>query len=168
MQQNRSSAKKRLMFIQKEDYNYLAYSTIILLKVLDCTNEEKRFRDFRKIAYLVDFVNEGGEPSLFEEQRLADIYNKAQIKKKLLHHLIIVLKNRELISVSVNKSSQTIDLWLNKELIPGEFFDIEIFGNEIANVTELKRVMTLKVRSMPIKSLVKKIFDDNNILTWGV
>ena len=156
------------MFIQKEDYNYLAYSTIILLKVLDCTNEEKRFRDFRKIAYLVDFVNEGGEPSLFEEQRLADIYNKAQIKKKLLHHLIIVLKNRELISVSVNKSSQTIDLWLNKELIPGEFFDIEIFGNEIANVTELKRVMTLKVRSMPIKSLVKKIFDDNNILTWGV
>ena len=168
MQQNRSSAKKRLMFIQKEDYNYLAYSTIILLKVLDCTNEEKRFRDFRKIAYLVDFVNEGGEPSLFEEQRLADIYNKAQIKKKLLHHLIIVLKNRELISVSVNKSSQTIDLWLNKELIPGDFFDTEIFGNEIANVTEIKRVMTLKVRSMPIKSLVKKIFDDNNILTWGV
>ena len=156
------------MFIQKEDYNYLAYSTIILLKVLGCTNEEKRFRDFRKIAYLVDFVNEGGEPSLFEEQRLADIYNKAQIKKKLLHHLIIVLKNRELISVSVNKSSQTIDLWLNKELIPGDFFDTEIFGNEIANVTELKRVMTLKVRSMPIKSLVKKIFDDNNILTWGV
>ncbi|MFC5873246.1 hypothetical protein SAMN05443633_11281 [Chryseobacterium arachidis] len=156
------------MFIQKEDYNYLAYSTIILLKVLDCTNEEKRFRDFRKIAYLVDFVNEGGEPSLFEEQQLADIYNKAQIKKKLLHHLIIVLKNRELISVSVNKSSQTIDLWLNKEFIPGDFFDTEIFENEIANVTELKRVMTLKVRSMPIKSLVKKIFDDNNILTWGV
>lgn len=156
------------MFIQKEDYNYLAYSTIILLKVLDCTSEEKRFRDFRKIAYLVDFVNEGGEPCLFEEQRLADIYNKAQIKKKLLHHLIIVLKNRELISVSVNKSSQTIDLWLNIQLIPGDFFDTEIFENNIANVTELKRVMSLKVRSMPIKSLVKKIFDDNNILTWGV
>ncbi|MCS3531181.1 hypothetical protein [Chryseobacterium sp. JUb7] len=168
MKQNRSSAKKRLMFIQKEDYNYLAYSTIILLKVLDCTTEEKRFRDFRKIAYLVDFVNEGGEPSQFETQRLADIYNKAQIKKKLLHHLVIVLKNRELISVSVNKSSQTIDLWLNKELIPVDFFDAEIFENEIANVAELKRAMTLRVRSMPIKSLVEKIFNDNNILTWGV
>ncbi|QRY55935.1 hypothetical protein [Sphingobacterium siyangense] len=168
MQQNKSSAKKRLMFIQKEDYNYLAYSTIILLKLLDCTTETNRFRDFRKIAYLVDFVNEGGEPSRFETQHLADIYNKAQIKKKLLHHLIIVLKNREIISVSVNKKSQTIDLWLNKDAIPLDFFDIKMFENEMSNVEELKKVMTLKVRSMPIKSLVKKIFDDNNILTWGV
>lgn len=168
MQQNRSSAKKRLMFIQKEDYNFLAYSTIILLRFLDCTSEEKRFRDFRKIAYLVDFVNEGGKPSLFEEQRLADIYYKAQIKKKLLHHLVIVLKNRGFISVSVNKSSQTIDLWLNKEAIPVDFFDVKMFGSEIENVTELQRTLTARVRSMTIKNLVEKIFNDNNILTWGV
>ncbi|MBB2951180.1 hypothetical protein [Sphingobacterium sp. JUb56] len=156
------------MFIQKEDYNYLAYSTIVLLKFLDCTTEERRFRDFRKIAYLVDFVNEGGKPSIFEKQRLADIYNKAQIKKKLLHHLIIVLKNRELINVSMNKSSQTIDLWLNKELIPVDFFDANIFENEISNVAELKKTLTARVRSMTIKNLVEKIFNDNNILTWGV
>lgn len=168
MQQDRNSAKKRLMFIQKEDYNFLAYSTIILLKFLDCTTEAKRFRDFRKIAYLVDFVNEGGEPSAFEEKRLADIYNKAQIKKKLLHHLIIVLKNRELISVSVNKTSKTIDLWLNGNAIPKDFFDTKIFDNEIENVAELQKSLTTRVRSMTIKNLVEKIFNDNNILTWGV
>ncbi|AZA60092.1 hypothetical protein [Chryseobacterium indoltheticum] len=168
MQQNRSSAKKRMMFIQKEDYNFLAYSMIILLKFLDCTSEAKRFRDFRKIAYLVDFVNEGGEPSMFEEQHLADIYNKAQIKKKLLHHLIIVLKNRNLISVSLNKTSQTIDLWLNKEAIPVDFFDAKMFENEIENVAELQKTLTTRVRSMTIKNLVEKIFNDNNILTWGV
>jgi hypothetical protein len=156
------------MFIQKEDYNFLAYSTIILLKYLDCTTEANRFRDFRKIAYLVDFVNEGGEPSLFETQRLADIYSKAQIKKKLLHHLVIVLKNRNIIGVSVNETSQTIDLWLNKEKIPVNFFDVNMFENEIANVAELKKTFTTKVRSMAIKTLVERIFNDNNILTWGV
>lgn len=156
------------MFIQKEDYNYLAYSMILLLKFLDCTTETKRFRDFRKIAYLVDFVNEGGDPAIFETLRLADIYNKAQIKKKLLHHLIIVLKNRELISVSVNETSRTIDLWLNKEAIPVDFFDVNIFANEITNVAELQKNLTTRVRSMTIKNLVEKIFNDNNILTWGV
>jgi len=168
MQQNRSSAKKRLMFIQKEDYNFLAYSTLILLKSLDCTAETRKFRDFRKIAYLVDFVNEGGIPSQFDQQRLADIYAKAQIKKKLMHHLLIVLKNRNLITVSVNKSSQTIDLWLNFQEIPSDFFDLKMFEDEIKNVLELKDTLTIRVRSMSIKTLVEKIFNNNNILTWGV
>src|SRR5690606_4766235 len=138
MQQNRSSAKKRLMFIQKEDYNFLAYSTIILLKSLECTNEDKKFKDFRKIAYLVDFVNEGGIPRQFDPPRLADIYAKAQIKKKLLHHLLIVLKNRNLIGVSINTASQTIDLWLKKEAIPTDFFETPMFENKIRNSMELK------------------------------
>ncbi len=168
MQQDRNSAKKRLMFIQKEDYNFLAYSTIILLKSLDCTDETKRFRDFRKIAYLVDFVNEGGVPSEFEQQRLADIYANAQIKKKLMHHLLIVLKNRSLINVSVNQSTQTIDLWLNPKVVPNGFFDLNMFQSEINNVLELKKTLTTKVRSMTIKTLVERVFNDNNILTWGV
>ena len=168
MQQNSISAKKRLMFIQKEDYNFLAYSTIILLKSLDCTAETKKFKDFRKIAYLVDFVNEGGVPSQFERERLADIYANAQIKKKLLHHLVIVLKNRNLIGVSVNKSSQTIDLWLNYNEIPKDFFELKMFENESLNVRELRETLTTRVRSMTIKTLVERIFNDNNILTWGV
>lgn len=168
MQQNKISAKKRLMFIQKEDYNFLAYSTIILLKALDCTDETKKFKDFRKIAYLVDFVNEGGETSLFEQQRLADIYAKSQIKKKLMHHLVIVLKNKNFISVSLNEATQTIDLWLNKEQVPKEFFDDTFFEKEINNVKALRKTLTARLRGMTIKTMVEKIFNENNILTWEV
>ncbi|MCX8532165.1 hypothetical protein [Chryseobacterium luquanense] len=165
---NRNAAKRSLMFIQKEDYNFLAYSTIILLNSLECNCETKRFKDFRKIAYLVDFVNEGGNPSEFSEQQLVEIYQKAQIKKKLLHHLLIVLKNKNFIDVTINSSSKTIDLWLNKESIPKEFFNKEIFGKEIENVKMLKDNYTASLRRLTIKTLVEKIFNNNNILTWEV
>lgn len=168
MKNNRISAKRRLMFIQKEDYNFLAYSTLILLKSLDCTDDKKRFKDFRKIAYLVDFVNEGGTPSLFEQERLAQIYAKAQIKKKLMHHLIIVLKNKNLITVDLNGATQTIDLWLNKDKIPTDFFDNDFFAKEMNNAKVLKQTLTARIRGFTIKTMVEKIFKENNILTWEV
>ncbi|MNY45085.1 hypothetical protein D3C86_1801650 [compost metagenome] len=113
-------------------------------------------------------MNEGGIPQNFEQQKLADIYIKAQIKKKLMHHLVIILKNKNLISVSINQSSRTIDLWLNKNQIPPEFLDQRIFEKETQNVKDLRNAMTTGVRSITIAKLVEKIFKNNNILTWEV
>lgn len=165
--QNKNAAKKRLMFIQKEDYNFLAYNTIILLDTLGCTSESRKFKDFRKIAYLIDFINEGGDPTKFNEQQLAKIYSRAQIKKKLLHHLVVVLKNKKIIGVSVNGASRTIDLWLNRSAVPSEFLDEEFFSNEVTNINQLKAVLgTLKTFTM--KTLADKIFTQNNVITWEV
>src|SRR5690606_4625381 len=105
---------------------------ILLLDVLGCTSEARRFKDFRKIAYLIDFINEGGNPESFDQSELSRIYQRAQIKKKLLHHLLIILKNRKLIGVSVNGSTKTIDLWLNKESVPEDFLTAEFFNREIS------------------------------------
>jgi hypothetical protein len=165
--QNKNAAKKRLMFIQKEDYNFLAYNTILLLNVLDCTSETRRFKDFRKIAYLIDFINEGGNPKSFDQSELSRIYQRAQIKKKLLHHLLIILKNRDLIGVSVNRSTKTIDLWLNKKLVHEDFLTAEFFSREISNIHLLKNALgTFKGYTM--KTLSDKIFKQNNVLTWEV
>lgn len=165
--QSKNAAKKRLMFIQKEDYNFLAYNTIILLNALDCTSEAKRFKDFRKIAYLIDFMNEGGDPKQFDQSILSKIYARAQIKKKLLHHLVIILKNRRIIDVSVNATTKTIDLWLNADILPENFLQAELFTRENANVTELRSVLGT-IRSLTIKTLADKIFKQNNVLTWEV
>ena len=165
--QNKNAAKKRLMFIQKEDYNFLAYNTILLLDVLGCTSESRRFKDFRKIAYLIDFINEGGDPSCFDQSQLSKIYQRAQIKKKLLHHLLIILKNRKLIGVSVNASTKTIDLWLNKSSVPIEFLTAEFFNKEISNINSLKSALG-SFKGLTIKTLADKIFNQNNVLTWEV
>ncbi|MCX2485700.1 hypothetical protein [Pedobacter sp. MR2016-24] len=165
--QNKNAAKKRLMFIQKEDYNFLAYNTILLLDVLGCTSETRKFKDFRKIAYLIDFINEGGNPESFDQSELSRIYQRAQIKKKLLHHLLIILKNRKLIGVSVNGSTKTIDLWLNKESVPEDFLNAEFFSREISNINSLKSTLGT-FKGFTMKTLSDKIFKQNNVLTWEV
>ena len=38
------------MFIQKEDYNYLIYNLLLVLNYLECTEESKAFKDFRRIG----------------------------------------------------------------------------------------------------------------------
>jgi len=166
--QNKNSAKKRLMFIQKEDYNFLAYSTILLLNTLECTTETRKFKDFRKIAYLVDFINENGNPRTFDQSQLAIIYSRAQIKKKLLHHLLVVLKNKKIIEVSINGSSKTIDLWLNKGMVSTQFLDKFFFEREINNIIQLKVSVGANLRTLTIKTLADKIFTQNNVLTWEV
>ncbi|REA63418.1 hypothetical protein DSL64_02935 [Dyadobacter luteus] len=164
---NRSAAKKRLMFIQKEDYNFLAYNTIILLDALGCTSEEKKFKDFRKIAYLIDFINEGGDPSKFDQSQLSKIYSRAQIKKKLLHHLVIILKNKNFIGVSMNSTSHTIDLWLKKTEVSEGFLDKRMFNAELSNIKSLKSAVR-SLRTITIKTLADKVFADNNVITWEV
>jgi hypothetical protein len=162
---HRSDAKKRMMFIQKEDYNFLAYNLLLLLDTLDCSGERKTFKDFRKIAYLIDFINEGGEPDKFDQRQLSQIYSKAQIKKKLLHHLLIILRNKKMIGVSPNRTHRSIDIWINRGNIPESFLDKEVFANEINNILQLKKLV-YSLKTVNIRDLANKIFTNNNVLVW--
>jgi len=160
-------AKKRIMFIQKEDYNFLTYNLLILLYVLDCSNESKRFRDFRKIAYLIEFINSGANIEKYSKFELANIYSKSQLKKQLLSHLLLVLKNHNFIDISINKLHNSFDVWLKKDNIPADFFNLELFKSELNNIEELKqRVNSLK--TITAKTLVNDIFSSHNIITWEI
>jgi hypothetical protein len=164
---NKEAARKRIMFIQKEDYNFLTYNLLILLYTLKCTSSQKRFRDFRKVAYLVEFINSGGDISQYSRDDLANIYSKAQLKKQLISHLLVVLRNHNFIEVSINSVSKSFDIWLNLEKIPNEFFDNKLFRKEIENINVLKKHASF-LSIITVKTLVDKIFTSNNILTWEI
>lgn len=160
-------AKKRIMFIQKEDYNFLTYNLLILLNALDCSNESKRFKDFRKIAYLIEFINSGADIEKYSKFELANIYSKSQLRKQLLSHLLIVLRNHNFIDISINRTHNSFDIWLKKENIPSDFFDQDLFKSELNNIKELKqRITALKVTT--VKTLVDKVFSSHNIITWEI
>lgn len=160
-------AKKRMMFIQKEDYNFLTYNLLILLYTLDCIDESKRFRDFRKTAYLVDFINSGGNISDYSQNELAIIYYKAQLKKQLISHLLVVLRNHDFIGVSINTTYNSFDIWLNLSKIPEDFFNISFFENEISNINILKK-HARSLKTVPVKKLVDSLFTSNNVITWEI
>lgn len=164
---NKAFARKRIMFIQKEDYNFLTYNLLILLYTLKCTSSQKRFKDFRKVAYLIEFINSGGDISQYSRDELANIYSKAQLKKQLISHLLVVLRNHNFIEVSINSVSKSFDIWLNLEKIPNDFFDKKLFRKEIENINVLKKHASF-LSIITVKTLVDKLFTSNNILTWEI
>jgi len=164
---NKDSAKKRMMFIQKEDYNFLVYNTLLILDALGCTNESKQFIDFRKIAYLVDIISSNKNLDEFTQNDLASIYSKAQLKKKLLSHILIVLKNKKMLGVSLNRTRQSFDIWIEKENIPSNFFDEKLFQQEKENILQVKNNVRA-LNSSTIKTMVDKLFTSKNIMTWEI
>lgn len=167
MNRKKHLAKKRLMFIQKEDYNFLTYNFLILLNELNCTSENKKFNDFRKIAYLVEFISSNIKLEDYKQTELSNIYLRAQLKKKLLSHLILTLKNKEYLNVSLNTTHRTLDLWLNKEKIPSDFFDKDFFKHEILNIQRLKKIAKIAPKQK-LKTLIDNLYTNRGVLTWEV
>lgn len=156
-----------MMFIQKEDYNFLTYNLLILLYTLKCTSPDKKFKDFRKVAYLIEFINSGGDVTQYTRDELASIYSKSQLKKQLISHLLVVLRNHNYIGVSINTVNKSFDIWLNMEAIPTDFFDKKMFKKEIENINLIKK-QAVFLNRLTVKTLVDKLFTSNNILTWEV
>ena len=167
MNRNKQSAKKRMMFIQMEDYNFLAYNLLIFLDEMKCHSENTRFKDFRKIAYLIDFISGSANLDKYERFELSNIYLNAQLKKKLLSHLIITLQNRGFLDISLNTTHRTIELWLNKENISKEFFDKQKFQREISNIKKLKQEFKI-TKVSKLTSLVDELFKKRGVFTWEV
>lgn len=164
---SKQEAKKRIMFIQKEDYNFLTYNLLLLLKHLGATSKESKFQDYRKISYLIQFISTQSDFSNFSKEELALIYSKSHLKKQLLSHLILILKNKEFISVDVNYNRNSLDIWINEENIPDNFFDKTFFKKEIENIKVLKFELP-RLKVLTLKNVVDTIFTNNKVITWEV
>lgn len=164
---SKQEAKKRIMFIQKEDYNFLTYNLLLLLKYLGATSKESKFQDYRKISYLVHFISTQTNFSNFSKEELALVYSKSHLKKQLLSHLILILKNKEFISVDVNYNRNSLDIWINEENIPDNFFDKTFFKKEIENIKILKSELP-RLKVLTLKNVVDTIFTNNRVITWEV
>ena len=164
---NRDFAKKRIMFIPKEDYNYLIYNTLLILNELNCLSEATAFNDFRKIAYILDFINTNKAIAEYTQEELSSIYLKAQVKKKLLSHILIILRNNNYIGISINPRHQTFDIWMNKDNIPTDFWDDNLFILDREQFLALKKNVR-SLRLTTIKTLAQKLFGDKNVLVWEI
>ncbi len=164
---SKESAKKRIMFIQNEDYNFLTYNILIFLNTLGCTSKDKTFRDFKKIAYLIEFIANTSDINSYTPNELKIIYSRAQLKKQLISHLLVVLKNRKFIGLNINSTHKSFDLWVLKDNLPLDFFDKQLFKKEIENINGLKQ-LAYSLKTVPVKDLVYNIFTKNNVITWEI
>lgn len=145
---NKENARRRIMFIQQEDYNFLVYNLMLILIVNGNNSEKTSFHDFRKIAYLIEFVSSSRSIDSFTQDELGDIYSRAQLKKMLLSHVLIVLKRQGLIDVSLNATHQSFDVWINTDNLPLEFFDKNLFSTEVENIKKISRMVNRRDRNL--------------------
>lgn len=160
-------AKKRIMFIQKEDYNFLTYNFLLILKYLDANSKESKFQDFRKISYLVQFISTNTNFNEYDKHELSQIYSKSHLKKQLLSHLILILKNKNYIGVDVNYYRNSLDVWIIEDNIPKDFFDKKLFKKEIENIKLLKSQLP-RLKTLTLKTVVDNIFTKNQVITWEI
>lgn len=163
----KQEAKKRLMFIQKEDYNFLTYNILLILKHLDATSKESKFHDFKKISYLVQFISTNPNFKDYDKRELSEIYSKSHLKKQLISHLILILKNKNYIGVDVNFHRNSLDIWLIENNIPEDFFDKELFKKEIGNIKYIKSELP-RLKILTLKTVVDTIFTKNKVITWEI
>ncbi len=162
----KQEAKRRLMFIQKEDYNFLTYNILLLLKLLGATSSDSKFQDYKKIAYLIQFIAKPHFNS-YSNQDLGQVYVKSHLKKQLISHLVLILKNKNLIGVYFNVNRNSLDIWLIEENIPTGFFDGKLFENEINNIKILK-IELPRLKILTLKTMVDTIFTKNKVITWEI
>lgn len=164
---NKENARRRIMFIQQEDYNFLAYNFMLVLIASDCNSASKSFHDFRKIAYLIEFISTNRSIDSFTQDELGEIYSRAQLKKMLLSHVLIVLKRQGLIDISLNTRHQSFDVYINVHNIPSGFFDKNLFATEIENIKKINQVVS-RIRTTTIRNVVNTLFTSKNVITWEI
>ncbi|MGF1794277.1 hypothetical protein L4D21_27340, partial [Photobacterium profundum] len=108
-------AKKRLMFVQNDDYNFLCYIIIVTLDYFKCFNKKSSFKDFRKIAFIANII------FCRNKKDWNSIYYKSQITVRTLSTLIQAMENKGIIELSMNDKNKTVDIWLKKNETTNSF-----------------------------------------------
>lgn len=165
--------KKRLMYIQSEDFYFLTYNTVILLNTLNCIEGNRYLKDYRKISFLIDFISNPYYASFLkgkilnesDKRELTKLYSNGFIRQKEINKLFYTLDNRGLIHLTRKENSDILDVTLNKSKFPAEFFDGELFEVEIQNSMLVKNHIS-RLSSITLDTLKKKVFMDKGVKVW--
>lgn len=165
--------KKRLMYIQSEDFYFLTYNTIILLHVLNCTNGERFLKDYRKLSFLMDFISNPYFASFLEKDSLSNsdvreltrLYSNGILRLKEINKLYYTLDNRKIITLERKDNSDILNISLNESKLPGDFFDTELFEVEIENAKLIKSRLK-RLTGITLDSLREKLFTDKGVKAW--
>lgn len=171
--------KKRMMFETQEDFYFIVYNILLILKELDCHHEYK-FTDFTKLAYIYPFVSNNNLANILKSRLDGNIsnldyedidllsrnYYESRLKMRLILNLTSVLKVEGYIDIEKNTTRNSFDVWItNTERL--QFLDDKSFDNERDNFRILKRIIP-RVRTITVKKLVEELYEKAGVIIWEV
>jgi len=163
--------KKRLMYIQDEDLYYYTYIIFIILDFFKCYDEKSSFKDYRRLAYLIDFVADKSNlecmiigrinsQSQQINQLLLRLYSKAVLKENEILKLLLALEKNGYVDINVKNNKMTeanISVFIIKRNIPSDFFNEKLFSSERENIALLcKNIKKLSILTR--KTLIESLY----------
>ena len=177
MKMNSESTKKKLMYLSGEDFYFFCYSIFIILDSLQCVNGSI-FKDYRKLAFLINIINDEkliyiiskvGDAQLnpVDIEHLFSSYSSALIKRGEILKLLFTLENRGYLTLEKGTEDTVIDLSLNKEILPVDFFDKEMFSAEYRNTQIIRRCIP-RLKVLKLETMLTRIYEKNGVKTWAL
>ncbi|MCU5477790.1 hypothetical protein OCB02_18970 [Bacillus cereus] len=174
-----TNVKKRIMFNRDEDYYFITYNILIILKTYGCKNSKSKWIDYRKLSYLLPLVSNSSLLDLYiryiddnrippkeDIELLRDTYFKSKLRLKLITSILFTLEANQLVSLMKNDRRHTIDIWINQENISKMFFKSELFEAEVQNINKLKNTIP-RLKSLSTKTLLERLYTNNGVSVWG-
>lgn len=177
---NKIDAKKRLMFITGEDFYFLTYNILLLLKALNCDGK-RQFKDHRKLAYLIDFVaNENlidivetyskypnRKMNSFDKELLIQAWSNGLVREKLINRLLQALEKKGLIGINRRNNKTFLDVWYMPNETTKKFFKEGIFEIENNNAKKLTKVIK-RLSNSTFEKTIEKLFTQFGINNYGL
>ncbi|EHU9473383.1 hypothetical protein KZY47_003305 [Vibrio vulnificus] len=156
---NKSEAKKRMMFVQNDDYNFLSYITILTLQYFSCTKKKQTFVDYRKIAFIANIIFYKNKDDWNQ------IYYSSQTTLKSLFSIIQLLEKKRILNLESNEKMKTIDLWLNKDSIGDTFSEGNLFKYELDEIKKIHSEIS-RTRTLKLKTFLDRVFEQHGVMVW--
>lgn len=169
------SVKKRLMFVKGEDFYFLTYNVLLILKLMNCTSENSRFRDYKKLSFLIDFISDNRLITLLksnnqnynptDKELLNRAYANGIVRLNEVLKLLFALEKQGLVILFKETKSNHLDIYLNVEKVPTDFLDWDLFKIERQNVIALRSYVQ-RIQTLKLENLLDKLYYNYGIKQW--
>jgi hypothetical protein len=166
------NVKKRIMFNKDEDYYFITYNILIILKAFGCKDSKSKWTDYTKLSYILPLVADSSLLDLFiryldnhrippkeDLEILRETYFKSRLRLKLITSILFTLETNNLISLAKN------DIWINQENIPETLLKSDLFDVEIKNINKLKTAIS-RLKGLSAKTLLERLYTENGVRVW--
>ncbi|USK62278.1 hypothetical protein [Peribacillus asahii] len=172
------NVKKRIMFNKDEDYYFITYNILIILKAFGCKDAKTKWTDYTKLSYILPLVADSTLLDLFiryldnyrippkeDLEILRETYFKSRLGIQLISSILFTLEANQLVSLVKNEKRHTIDIWINQGNIPETLLKSDLFEVEIKNIDKLRTAIS-RLKGLSSKTLLERLYTNNGVRVW--
>jgi hypothetical protein len=169
--------KRRLNYITSEDFYFLAYEMLLILKSLYSATGAA-FKDHRKLAYLVHIISDSRLIGIMERNKgrhisssldkelLFNSFTSGELHKRDIYKIMLSLQKRGFITLSKGVEPEVFNIQLNMKSIPAEFFASGEFSSDFDIINRLK-IAIPRISSLTIDTFLERAYKDYGLNVWA-